>query len=208
MKRSLRRGLFWTAAAMVSMTSNPSPAVERDAYSKTLKDLRQALQGETTASYKYSLYAKRAEVDGYPEVAKMFRAISKSEAVHRENHKGAIRDLGGQVPDLKPQDVTVRSTRQNLEEPIEAEKSEKELSYPQFIRDAKSEGAQVAAKSFTYARDAEAQHEKLFEKALETLGKNPPSVQYFVHRKTGETLAVAEGRELKQDHAADYLPVA
>lgn len=81
----------------------------------------------------------------------------------------------------------------NLEEPIKGEKRETESLYPEFVRIAKQEKATQAENSFTYAMQAEAQHEKLFEDALKNFGRNKKQ-DYYVSTLTGSTIAVDPGK--------------
>jgi rubrerythrin len=61
---------------------------------KTIDNLTVAYRGETNANHRYTLFAQKAEAEGYAQVAKLFRAAAQSEAIHRELHKSAIISLG------------------------------------------------------------------------------------------------------------------
>ncbi|AKQ47590.1 hypothetical protein TH63_09215 [Rufibacter radiotolerans] len=158
----------------------------------TLQNLEKAYQAEANATRRYEQFAAKATEEKQLQIAKLFRAISRSEAIHMKNHKAAIMKLGGKPGALVYEQVQVKTTRENLKEPIEGEKQETEASYPQFVKTARQEKAPAAVTTFTYALNAEAQHEKLLEEALDHFGKNK-KMDYYVSNVTGSTIAVIPG---------------
>jgi len=140
--------------------------------SKTEKNLKEAFAGESQANRKYLAFAKKAEQEGYPQVAKLFRAAAEAETVHAHAH---LRELAG-----------IKSTRENLQEAIEGESYEFQTMYPGMIEDAKAEGLKGALRSFEFANAVEKIHAGLYQKALENLGKNP-DVTYYVCQVCGYT---------------------
>lgn len=158
----------------------------------TINNLNHAFRGETNASHKYEIFAQKADAEGYKQIAKLFRAVSMAESIHRNNHKAVLLELGAK-PDVVSYDlVKVRLTKQNLQSPLEGEKYENDIMYPEFISQATLEKFPSAVKTFKYAQDAEIQHEKLFKDALKNLGRNKP-VNYCVSRITGATYKVELG---------------
>ena len=141
--------------------------------SKTEKNLQEAFSGESQANRKYLAFAKKAEEEGYPQVAKLFRAAAEAETIHAHNH---LRELGG-----------IKSTRENLEEAINGESYEFQSMYPKMIEDAKAEGNEGALRSFNFANEVEKVHAELYKKALESLGKNE-DVDYYVCQVCGNTV--------------------
>jgi rubrerythrin len=150
---------------------------------KTEKDLEEAFAGESQANRKYLAFAKKADQEGFKQVAKLFRAAAEAETVHAQNH---LRELHG-----------INSTRENLLEAINGESYEFQQMYPRMIEDAKEEGKKGAEKSFSYANEVEKVHAQLYTKALENLGNNP-EIDYYVCQVCGYT---AEGE------APDQCPV-
>ncbi len=140
--------------------------------SKTEKNLQEAFAGESQANRKYLAFAKRAEKEGYKQVAKLFRAAAEAETVHAHNH---LKELGG-----------IKSTRENLETAIQGESHEFQNMYPQMIEDAKAEDNKSALRSFNFANQVEKIHADLYKKALELLGKNK-EVDYYVCQVCGYT---------------------
>ncbi len=150
---------------------------------KTEKNLQDAFSGESQANRKYLAFAKKAEQEGYKQIAKLFRAAAEAETVHAHNH---LRELGG-----------IKSTKENLLEAINGESYEFQKMYPQMIGDAKAEDKKGAERSFLYANEVEKVHADLYKKALENLGNNP-DIDYYVCQVCGYT---AEGE------APDECPV-
>ncbi len=143
--------------------------------SKTEQNLQNAFAGESQANRKYLAFAKKAEMEGFPQVAKLFKAAAEAETVHAHNH---LRELGG-----------IKSTKENLLAAISGESYEFTKMYPQMIADATDEAAKNALRSFTMANEVEKVHAALYQKALDNLGKNA-DVEYHVCSVCGYT---AEG---------------
>ena len=92
---------------------------------KTEKNLGDGFAGESQANMKYLAFAKKAEADGYPQVAKLFRATAEAETIHAHAH---LKALG-----------KIKTTADNLEAAIAGETYEFSEMYPQFIEEAKQE---------------------------------------------------------------------
>lgn len=166
---------------------------------KTMKNLQSAYQDEANAVHKYELYSNKAAQEGYDQVAKLFCAVSESEAIHMRNHRDAIEKLGGTPEKIKYEKVSVNSTKMNLKLPITEESRESNDMYPEYIHEAKKENAPVAEKSFKYAEKSEAEHKMLFKEALHDLGKNK-NKDYYVSNVSGETFEVAAGAPAPKPH--------
>ena len=134
----------------------------------TLDDLQAAYNGESTASAKYLAFANKAQEDGYPYVASLFRAASRAEKIHADNHAQVITRLGG-TPALLLGKFEVRTTAENLKDAIAGETYERDTMYPNFLKNARANGENAALKTFTYARTAEGEHARLYADALEKL---------------------------------------
>lgn len=175
---------------------------------QTIQNLNKAMGGEANASHRYSLFAKRADADGHPQVAKLFRAISKSESIHKANHEAVIKQLGGKVEAVTLQPVQVGTTEQNLLLPIQGEKKEESEMYPEFIKQARKDRAPAAVETFTFARDAELQHETLFKQALKNLGHNAKT-DYFVNSRTGATVQRKPGSRIPASEVSkgEYIKI-
>ena len=141
--------------------------------SKSDQNLKDAFAGESQANRKYLAFAKKADSEGYTQVAKLFRAAAEAETVHAHNH---LRAVGG-----------IKGTRENLDEALKGEVFEFKKMYPQMISDAKSEGNKAAEQTFTYANEVEKIHADLYRKAADALGKNAET-DYYVCQVCGNTV--------------------
>ncbi len=153
---------------------------------KTNDNLKAAFAGESQANRKYLTFAKKAEEDGFPNVARLFRAIADAETVHAHNH---LRILG-----------MIKSTKENLQAALSGEVYEFTEMYPGFIKTATEEGASAAGTVFSYANQVEKVHGKLYEKALDSVNqeKDIEAKEFFVCQVCGYT---AEGE------APDVCPI-
>jgi rubrerythrin len=154
--------------------------------STTLHHLQAAYDGESNARVRYRLFAVQADMDGYRDVASLFRAAARSEQIHADNHAKVIRSLGAE-PKRKILRVQVHETATNLEDAIKGEDFERDVMYPDFIAEAKESRQNAAARTFSYALEAESGHAKLFGAALASLKVGAGEVQYFVCTVCGYT---------------------
>ena len=135
---------------------------------KTIKDLKEAIIGETTASAKYKAFADKAREEGNDTIAILFDAASKAEAIHADNHTKVLTELGETMEAFTPE-FEVKTTAENLQAAIEGESYEATTMYPQFITDSKAENVEKATKSFTWALDTEKKHKEFYSNALNVL---------------------------------------
>jgi rubrerythrin len=133
---------------------------------ETLDDLKSAFAGESQANQKYTAFAKKADEEGFPQIACLFRAAAHAETVHALNH---LRALG-----------EVKATSENIKAAIAGENYEVVSMYPKFISDAESKGEKKALVSFRWAYEVEKVHEALYKKALETIGQSSETFDYYV----------------------------
>ncbi len=138
----------------------------------TMSNLGDAFAGESQANRKYLAFAKKAEEEGYPEVAKRFRVAAASETVHAHAH---LKVMGG-----------LNSTAENLKESVGGENYEHVTMYPGFMDIATSEGNEDAHFSFFAANEAEKFHEKMFAEALADPA-NAPAKTFYVCEVCGMT---------------------
>jgi rubrerythrin len=120
----------------------------------TNENLAEAFAGESQANQKYRAFAKKAEQDGLPNVARLFRTASEAERIHAEGHLRSLTGIG--------------STAENLKQAIDGETFEFTTMYPPMLQTADAEGHR-AKLMFGYALKAEAIHAKLYRLALEAV---------------------------------------
>ena len=134
--------------------------------SKTEQYLKEAFAGESQANRKYLAFAAKADQEGYPQVARLFRAAAEAETIHAHSH---LRALNG-----------VKSTKENLLEAIAGETHEFMKMYPEMIEAAKAEGHKVGQRSFSYANEVEKIHARLYQSLLDNLGKPGETYPYYI----------------------------
>lgn len=144
--------------------------------SKTKADLQEAFAGESQANRRYLAFAKKADEEGYAQVARMFRAAAEAETIHAHNHLRAMKGIG--------------DTAANLREAVDGETHEFKNMYPGMIEDAKAEGEKEALRSFEWANTVEKTHAELYQKLLDALGQDMGDYPYYVCPVCGHT---AEG---------------
>ena len=142
---------------------------------KSEDDLKAAFAGESQANRKYLAFAKKADEEGFPNVAVLFRAAAAAETVHAHAH---LRQLKG-----------IKTTVENLKEAVNGEHYELSQMYPQFIEDAKDDGNKGADMSFNFALAAEKIHHQLYEEALKAVeeGKDREAKDVYVCSVCGMT---------------------
>jgi len=144
--------------------------------SKVEDFLKEAFAGESQANRKYLAFAAKADKEGHPQVARLFRAAAEAETIHAHNHLRALKGIG--------------NTAENLEAAIAGETHEFTHMYPEMIDAAKAEGNKEAEKTFSYANDVEKVHAALYQKLLASLGATQENQPYHVCPLCGYT---AEG---------------
>ncbi|MCG8565522.1 MAG: rubrerythrin family protein [Desulfobacterales bacterium] len=121
---------------------------------RTKENIHAAFVGEAKAYFRLLAFAEKAEEEDVPQIALLFRAIAEAEKIHALRNMNLVRDL------------LVKDTDTNLRKSFKKEKSVSENQYPDFIKAAEEDGDTTAALAFSQARDAEATHMKLYERAI------------------------------------------
>lgn len=145
----------------------------------TQDNLQAAFAGESQANRKYLAFAAKAEAEGRPQIAKLFRATAAAETVHAHAHLRVMKGVG--------------DTKQNLQAAIEGEEYEFTEMYPKFVQEAEAEGQKGALNSFRNAMAVEKTHHSLYSEAMEALngGKDLEPAAIYVCDVCGHT-AVGE----------------
>ena len=143
----------------------------------TSDNLKDAFAGESQANRKYLAYAKKADQDSLPGVAKLFRAAAHAETVHAHAH---LRALGG-----------IHDTAANLEDAVGGETFEFTKMYPPYVEAARQEGHAAAERSFVNAMTVEKTHADLYAAALASVkaGKDIAAKVFYVCPVCGHTVA-------------------
>ncbi len=164
-----------------------------DAGTKTIENMQSAYKGEKTATAKYEAFSKKADEEGFHNIALLYNAVYAAENIHARNHKAVIEDAGAIVPIITPE-YKVKTTKENLSNDIIDEAYEAKTMYPDFLKTAEIADNQIAFLSLTYAMKTELKHKFLFEQALGDINSNTlnslPS-KYFVCPDCGNTYTTA-----------------
>jgi rubrerythrin len=122
---------------------------------KTVDNVHEAFVGEAKAYQRLLMFAKKAEEEELPQIAHLFRAVAAAEGVHSRRHFVLLE--------------SVSDTQTNLERAFQSETTVNGVHYPRMIQEAELEGEEAAALVFSQARDVEAEHAKLYKRALNDL---------------------------------------
>ena len=142
----------------------------------TMDNLQDAFAGESQANRKYLAFAKKADQDGFSQVAKLFRAAAAAETIHAHAH---LRVMGG-----------IKGTSENLKVAIEGEGHEYQTMYPKFVAEAQQESNKPAEITFKNAMAVEEIHHGLYSEALAAVeaGNDLAPTKVFVCDVCGNTV--------------------
>ena len=151
----------------------------------TVDNLKTAFAGESQANRKYLAFAIKAEKEGYPQIARLFRAAAEAETIHALGH---LQNMGG-----------VGSTLDNLKEAIAGETYEYSTMYPPMVEQAEKEGHR-GKNMLKWANAVEKVHAELYQQALAALqsGKDLSTMEIYLCPVCGH---------LEIGHAPDKCPV-
>ena len=134
--------------------------------SKSEENLKEAFAGESQANRKYLAFAVKADQEGFPQAARLFRAAAEAETVHAHAHLRALKGI--------------KSTKENLQEAVAGETHEFKSMYPAMIETAKAEGNKEAERTFQFANEVEKIHAGLYQQMLNNMEGAKESYGYYV----------------------------
>ena len=132
---------------------------------KTHGNLKEAFAGESQANRRYLYFARRADIEGYPDVGGLFRDTSEAETGHAFGHLDFLKEVGDPATG-----EPIGATDQNLKAAIAGETYEFTEMYPGFAKTAREEGFEEVAEWFETLAKAEKSHAGRFTKGLQSLG--------------------------------------
>jgi len=132
--------------------------------SKTEGNLKDAFAGESQANRRYLYFAKHADVEGYPDVAGLFRDTAEGETGHAHGHLDYLKAVGDPATDLP-----IGETVENLKSAIAGETHEYTDMYPSMAKAAREEGFAEIADWFETLAKAEKSHAGRFQKGLDSI---------------------------------------
>ena len=131
----------------------------------TENNLAYAFAAESKAAVRNDAFAKKADADGYPQIARLFRAVSDAESVHARRY---LRLMRGKI----------ESTEENIERAFQNEIKANVEEYPKLIKEASEEGKESVLKAFSQSRDVESRHAELYKKAMNDMLADRQTVYY------------------------------
>jgi rubrerythrin len=131
---------------------------------KTRENLKQAFAAESMANRRYLYFARRADIEGYPDIGGLFRDTSEAETGHAFGHLDYLKEVGDPVTN-----APIGDTRKNLQSAIEGETYEFTEMYPGMARQAREEGLEEIADWFETLARAEKSHAGRFTQGLKNL---------------------------------------
>ena len=132
--------------------------------SKTEENLKAAFAAESQANRRYLYFAQKADIEGYPDVAALFRSVAEGETGHAFGHFDFLAEVGDPVTG-----VAVGATTDNLHSAVTGETYEYTEMYPGFARTARDEGFEEIAEWLETLARAEKSHAGRFQAALESI---------------------------------------
>ena len=142
----------------------------------TNQNLKDAFAGESQANRKYLAFAKKADADGFKQVAKLFRAVAEAETIHAHNH---LRVLG-----------EIKGTLENLQAAQSGEAYEFQTMYPKFVAEADAENNKAALQTFKGAMAVEKIHHEMYGQAIGSVkgGKDLAAAPIYICPVCGNTV--------------------
>ena len=131
---------------------------------KTHENLKEAFRGESQANRRYLYFARRADIEGYPDIGGLFRDTSEAETGHAFGHLDFLKEVGDPATE-----EPFGSTEQNLKSAIAGETYEFTQMYPGFAKSARDDGFDEIAEWFETLAKAEKSHAGRFTKGLQNL---------------------------------------
>ena len=132
--------------------------------SKTENNLKEAFAGERQANRRYLYFAKKADVEGYNDVASVFRSTAEGETGHAHGHLEFLEEVGDPATG-KP----IGETKNNLVSAVAGETHEYTDMYPGMAKTAREEGFEEIADWFETLAKAEKSHAGKFQKTLDSI---------------------------------------
>ena len=130
--------------------------------SKTAKNLKDAFAGESQANRRYLYFAQKADIEGAPDVAAVFRSTAEGETGHAHGHLEYLEEVGDPATGEK-----MGETEDNLKSAIAGETHEYTDMYPGMARTAREEGFEEIADWFETLAKAEKSHAGKFQRTLD-----------------------------------------
>ena len=167
----------------------------------TAANLRSAFGGESQAHMRYKIWGDKAEVDGFSNVARLFRAVSRAEQAHATGHFRAMRSVAGGFDVTSAAGFGLGGTGENLQGAIDGETFEINEMYPAYLSVANMQGESSAVRSMEYAISAEKIHADMYTRAKQAVDAGNDMELGTVH------ICTVCGHTLEAGEAPDTCPI-
>lgn len=157
-----------TLLSMIGLAAGSAAAADPPHVRHTIDNLQTAYQNELNTETRCKAFAQRADQEGYPQVALLFRAVAASKAVCALRFSRVVQGMGAR-PLSDMQAPEAKTTAENLRAAITSESYERDALYPAFIERAKQDGSNKAITAFISAIAVKNGHGVLFADALKDL---------------------------------------
>ena len=134
---------------------------------RVAKNLASAFASESKAAVRNTAFALKADQEGHPQLARLFRAVADADSVHARRFLLLMRGKIG-------------TTEENLKTAFQNEEEASEESYPEMIKDAQ-ESSKAVKKAFAQSMKTDGQHADLFERAMADMLANNEADYYVCH---------------------------
>lgn len=135
----------------------------RQSYPETIAGLKTVYIKEIKAQKRYMAFSEKAKKENYPNISRLFAAISISESIHAKNMKNVILSLGAGVTEPESPEPEISDTKTNLGIALGAELQDMDHVYPGILEKIRPEGNAEAMRAITYALESEKQHRHIIE---------------------------------------------
>ena len=142
--------------------------------SKTHENLKHAFAGESQANRRYLYFARRADIEGFPDIGGLFRDTAEAETGHAFGHLDFLKEVGDPATGF-----AIGNTDANLKSAVESETYEYTQMYTGYARTAREEGFTEVAEWFETLARAEKSHAGRFQKGLDNLGNYSRTITTF-----------------------------
>jgi rubrerythrin len=204
---------FGVALLMIAffMYGCEQKAPEQQAPKQTItnENLQTAYSKQTRHSFMYAKFIKVADKEKLPNVANLYRAISRSEEIHAKNHAALLRERGFEPREPQFDSVALGTIVQSFKMAISSEEIETESMFPNLIRSAGLEQDTVALNQFQQTMEADNRQTELFKDASDHLGKIPkvpyllcPGCGYIITSESTEECPVCHTGKNKFEKVA------
>ena len=135
---------------------------------KTVVNLTEACNFESTNIPLFAAYAEQADKEGLPKVATFFRAISKAASIHAANFQELLTKMGVTVTPIKTE-ISLMTPELNIQDALKLIRIEAGINYAEYLEQAKTDNEKSASKALRLARETEQQSLQLFVNVADAL---------------------------------------